>query len=184
MTRTDLILQAFRFRKALREVAPQSSLLDIGCHQGEMLLKHHHLLTYGVGIDPECTAVSPFEHIRLIGGSFPEAAADLPGFDTITALAFVEHLPDDASHAFFRRCFELLHPGGRLICTIPHPRVDVIIRVLQALKLVHTMHFDQHHGYDVQKTIPLAASAGFMLKKHERFQLGLNNLFVFVKPAA
>jgi hypothetical protein len=45
------------------------------------------------------------------------------------------------------------------------------------------MCLDEHHGFAVEKTPSLFCAVGLELVRHERFQLGLNNLFVFRKPA-
>jgi hypothetical protein len=41
------------------------------------------------------------------------------------------------------------------------------------------MEAEQHHHFDVGLVKPLFESHGFRLVVHERFQWGLNNLFVF-----
>jgi hypothetical protein len=72
--------------------------------------------------------------------------------------------------------------GARLVLTVPSRRVDDVLRVLQAVHLVDGMAVEQHWGFDPAQTVPLFTSAGLVLESHGRFQLGLNNLFVFRKP--
>ncbi len=71
-----------------------------------------------------------------------------------------------------------------MIITVPAASVDVILRVLLALRLVEGMELEQHHGYAAKHTPQVFQQCGFQLMKWGWFQLGLNNLFVFEKPIA
>jgi hypothetical protein len=70
-----------------------------------------------------------------------------------------------------------------LIITVPSPRVDDILKVMKAVRLIDGMSLEQHYGYDITQTPALFCSAGFTLLKAKKFQFGLNNLFAFEKPA-
>ena len=45
------------------------------------------------------------------------------------------------------------------------------------------MSLEEHHGYDVRETTTVFPPPEFQLVKHQCFQLGLNNLFVFRRVA-
>lgn len=184
LTFVDTLLQRWRIRKASRFIPANCTLLDIGCHHGELLNQMQPHIHTGVGIDPLCVAVPAFSNIQFIQGTFPQDLPSNTHFDAIVALAVVEHIPAESLPTFFEACFQCLTPNGVLICTIPHPRVDHILAVLRALKLIAGMNLEEHHGYDVKQTIPLAAAAGLQLKHLHRFQAGLNFLFVFAKPCS
>ena len=83
-------------------------------------------------------------------------------------------------------CFAHLRPGGRLILTVPSPAVDPILHVIQRAGLGDrdTMHLHEHHGFKASETPQIFEQAGFTLIAHRRFELFLNNLFVFARPAA
>ena len=111
-------------------------------------------------------------------GLFPADAPD-ERFDAITMLAGIEHLPSDSYSAVGGVAARLLRGGGRLIATVPEPAVDRVVELLQVLRLAEGMSLHQHHGFSTARTPAIFEPAGFGLLTHRRFQLGLNNLFVF-----
>jgi hypothetical protein len=76
-------------------------------------------------------------------------------------------------------CNDALVPGGRVVLTVPSPVVDRILDVLVFLRLVDGMSLEQHHGFEASETPTLFEREGMTMTLHERFQLGVNNLFVF-----
>ncbi|HMP92146.1 MAG TPA: class I SAM-dependent methyltransferase [Phnomibacter sp.] len=183
MTRIDILLRNWRIAMAVGELSGIRHLLDIGCLDGYLLLKLQPQLERGTGIDPLAEPGTPAANIALVKGYFPDALGPQPQpFEAITALALIEHLPDnEAVLQFFTQCHRCLVPGGRVVATIPHPWVDAILWLLKKLRLVKGMSTEEHHGYPVNQTTVIAQQAGFKLVKRRRFQLGLNNLFVFTR---
>lgn len=182
MTAIDLFVQRLRIRQAARFLMPDDHVLDIGTADGTLFRHLPHIS--GIGIDPDAVPEN-FPNAALIAGMFPR---DLPDprqrFDAITMLAVLEHVPEAAQRTLAADCYRFLRPGGRLIITVPSPRVDDILAVLKWFRLIHGMSLEQHYGFDVAKTPALFRSAGFESLKSRKFQFGLNNLFVFAKPAA
>lgn len=168
-------------RKALKHITGRPVLLDIGCHVGELLLKASGQITSGVGIDPYCDSGELGTGLELIRGLFPGSLPAGARYDCITALALLEHIPNHQQQAFMSACFTVLNDAGKLILTVPDAKVDPILDLLLKLRLVKGMSLEQHYGFDAASTCRLAEAAGFRLLVHERFQLGLNNLFVFIK---
>jgi hypothetical protein len=95
-------------------------------------------------------------------------------------LAVLEHFPDDVYAGLGVNCASFLKPKGRLVITVPSPVVDHILVVLKWLRLIDGMSSEEHHGYDTRRTRTVFYPH-FRLVRHQRFQLGLNNLFVFEK---
>lgn len=180
MRKLDDLLRNWRVAKAMAHIRPTSRLLDVGCFDGYLLQRAAGRVTTAVGLDP---MVEPGRRsgIEFVRGSFcGPAPFDDEQFDCITMLAVLEHLGDPEGAA--SECFRMLRPGGRVILTVPSPFVDRIIRVLQWLRLLEGVCAHQHHGYDVEGTPMVFRKAGFRLAAREEFQLGLNHLFVFIKP--
>ena len=98
-------------------------------------------------------------------------------------LAVIEHVPEGAKAAWVSACHRLLADNGRVVLTVPSPRVDAILAVLRFFRLADGTALEEHHGFDPGEVTPLFESAGFSLVTHKTFQLGLNNLFVFTKNA-
>ena len=119
--------------------------------------------------------------IQLVPGRFPHDLGEVGTFDVVTMLAVLEHVPPDEHTIIAQACANLLRPAGRLILTVPSPAVDRILAGLKFAHLIDGMSIEQHYGFDVRATPAIFTAQGFQLIKHERFQLGLNNLFVFRK---
>ena len=193
----DRILQRWRISKALKYVPAGSRVLDIGCHKGEFFMYAGNRLSSGIGIDPLLTDSKaayepcqfPFSNkipcpdVTLIKGFFPD---DIPPmtkkFDTIIILAVLEHIPENMLTNFVSACYNWINDNGRVILTVPSPFVDNIITVLSKLRLIDGMSLEEHYGLSIKKVPDFFLKGNyFMLIKHSRFQLGLNNLFVFNK---
>jgi hypothetical protein len=96
----------------------------------------------------------------------------------------LEHFPAEAYGPLADGCARFLKPGGSLVITVPSPAVDRILAVLKALRLIHGMSLEEHHGFQVGQTLEIFAPPRFELRQRSSFQLGLNNLFVFRRTHA
>jgi hypothetical protein len=168
---------------ALKYVARGSRILDIGTHDGTLLTGAG---ATGVGIDPELliTELPPAEDVLFVKGFFP---ADLPPghgpFDAATALAVMEHVPEQELASWEAALRELVATGGRVVITVPSPLVDRILHVLMALRLVAGIEAHQHHGFEPGDIHTLFQGPAWRRVTYRRFQLGLNNLFVFERTS-
>lgn len=178
MTPIDRALQRVRIRMALRHIPKGSRLLDVGCADGSLIRAAGARVHDAVGIDPDAPDGDP----RLQRGRFPEDLRVSGTFDVITMLAFFEHVGEPDRPRVVEACRALLRPGGRVVLTVPAPAVDRILEVLRALRLLHGMDADAHHGYRPEETP--RHFAGFVVRRHEPFELGLNHLYVLELPAS
>lgn len=181
MKALDRYLQRLRCDQADRFIRNGDRLLDVGCFDRVLLERVAPRVRRAVGIDP---LAIPYHagNVEVLKASIPGDHPFAPGdFDCITLLAVLEHIRE--KDALARECFRLLAPGGRVVITVPHPRVDDLLALLHRLRLIDGMSLEEHHGYDVRQTPAIFTGAGLALHTARAFELGLNRLFVFEKPA-
>jgi SAM-dependent methyltransferase len=177
----DRVLQRWRADVAGAWVPTGARLLDVGCADGVLLRRLAPRLARAVGVDPHAER-SISAGVELLPGHFPGEPRFADGsFDCVTLLAVLEHVAEPEAVA--RECHRVLSPGGRVVLTVPHPFVDRILDLLMRLRLVDGMEAEEHHGFDCSATGMLFERAGFATRVDRRFQLGLNRLFVFERPA-
>jgi SAM-dependent methyltransferase len=174
----DRYLRNVRIAKAKRFVRPGDTVVDVGCADGAMFRRWKDLIAFGYGVDPILDRTGEYPGYVLYPGLFPEALPPVK-CDVITMLAVLEHVQPDRQAELPRVCHERLEPGGRVVITVPSPRVDDILRLLGRLRLIDGMSLDEHYGFDAESTLRIFAAPLFRLAHRRRFQLGLNNLFVF-----
>lgn len=174
----DQFLMRYRIRMAVRELPRSSRLLDIGTHDGTLFRETG---ATGVGIDPELIDVPAPDGVTMIKGFFP---GDLPPqqdqlFDAATALAVVEHIPEAELATWAKSLAGMMAPDGVMVITVPAPTVDKILHLLIALRLIAGIEAHQHHGFKPSDLDTIFSAPQWRRRKHRRFQLGLNHLYVF-----
>lgn len=186
MKKTDRILQNWRISKVRKFISPGAKILDIGSADGVLFRSLGSAVGAGsMGVDPTLKEPLTVNGFVLHPGFFPSAMPVSAGsFDVITMLAVLEHFPESGYNALRSGCKAFLRPGGKLLITVPSPQVDFILKWLAFFRLIDGMSLEEHHGYDVKKTPEIFPPPDFRLFCHWRFQLGLNNLFVFERMNA
>ena len=180
----DRVLQQWRIARVRPFVPSAARVLDVGSSDGELFRRLGGFIREGMGIDPELKTDTQVHGVPLIVGFFPGDMPEVKPFDVITMLAVLEHFPPSEYANLSHGCARFLKPGGTLIITVPSSKVDQILTALKFFKLIDGMSLEQHHGYDVAQTTMIFSEDSFCLKRHARFQLGLNNLFVFERTTA
>src|SRR6185436_13698829 len=170
-------------RQARRWICDGARVLDVGCFDESLFTALGARVRSGVGVDPLLSAPVERERFRLLPGHFPDVPLGERSFDAITMLAVLEHVPSADLDRWALACERLLAPGGVVVITVPAPAVDHLLDVLMRLRIVDGMSVEEHHGFEPGMAPAIFERAGFTLTHHRRFQLGLNNLFVFTKPS-
>ncbi|HRI82852.1 MAG TPA: methyltransferase domain-containing protein [Opitutaceae bacterium] len=181
MTRLDRFIQRWRIRQAAKFIPPAARVIDIGAHQGELFDFLGNRLVAGFGIEPLLETPLRTARHELHPGLFPAVRPAAGGWDAVTMLAVLEHIPPPAQREIAAACAQLLKPGGRVIITVPSPTVDIILSALRFCRLIDGMSLEQHYGFKPGDTLKLFAAPEFRLHHRGSFQMGLNHLFVFEK---
>jgi SAM-dependent methyltransferase len=103
-----------------------SSLLDVGCNVGELLVdileQHPGVEVVGVEVNEgaieQAVARHPHLDVRHAGAEalpFPDES-----FDCVTCIEVLEHLPAPLRPRALREMHRVLRPGGRLVLRVPH----------------------------------------------------------------
>ena len=178
----DRFLRDWRIKVTKPFVRTHDSVLDIGCYDATLFEKlSNKPIVKSIGLDPLLKKTIQTDHYRLLPGKFPD---DLPvgnTFNCITMLAVLEHIPRKEQLQLSKDFYVYLEPQGRVIITVPSPFVDYILWILSNLRLIDGMSLEEHYGFKAKETPNLFDSEHFKLIKYKKFQLGLNNLFVFEK---
>jgi cyclopropane fatty-acyl-phospholipid synthase-like methyltransferase len=104
------------------------SLLDIGCGRGELVIYHSLIGGKATGADFSEEAIKLARQkagelnagCNFIVSSF-ENLDEKKKYDRIVSIDFIEHISAEEGKAFFKKCFSLLNPGGKLlIYTFPN----------------------------------------------------------------
>lgn len=181
MKALDRYLRNVRIAKARPFIKRGGVVLDVGCADGTMFEKWRGFIEYGYGVDPALAEKVESAHYTLLPGRLADALPAGVRCDAITMLAVLEHIQPDEQDALPGQAHLLLNEGGRVIVTVPSPRVDDILHVLTRLRLVDGMSIDEHYGFEPAQTERLFSAPLFRLLHKKSFQLGLNNLYVFEK---
>ena len=175
----DRVLQNWRIRRCRQFVPKPARVIDVGAFEGELFEALGKDLTEGFGIEPLIETPTESGKWSIHPGYFPATSPTDGNWDAVTMLAVLEHIPRDQQAALAQACFSLLKPGGRVIITVPGETVDDILDLLRKLRLIDGMSLEEHSGFEPEETLQVFAEPRFKLLHRSRFQLGLNNLFVF-----
>jgi 2-polyprenyl-3-methyl-5-hydroxy-6-metoxy-1,4-benzoquinol methylase len=172
------LLTGFLAAKRYEAARPYLSgrVLDFGCASGRLAEWCRPDAYVGVDID-----VASLEIARRRHPSF-RFAAELPTgelFDTIVALAVIEHVKDPA--ALLSTLGALLRPAGRVVITTPDPRLGWAHAAGARVRLFSREANEEHEELlGRARMTEVADEAGLSVAHFRRFLLGANQLFLLV----
>lgn len=148
-------------------------LLDVGCGENRLVRAHGD----GIGVD-----VVQWGDVDLVVDDSAHLPFESASFDSVSFVACLNHIPNrEGALEEARRVLKL---EGRLIATMIPPGLSAVWH-----RVIHSWDPDQHgrhlHEGEVwgianPEMRALLERHGFRVVLHERFVLGLNNLFVAV----
>ncbi len=94
-------------------------------------------------------------------------------------LATVEHIPINVLPSVADACWNYLNPGGQVIITVQHPRVEKLLSLLKHFRIIEGFSIHEHYGFNPE-CLPDIFNQWY-LKKWERWGFRCNNLFIFEK---
>jgi 2-polyprenyl-3-methyl-5-hydroxy-6-metoxy-1,4-benzoquinol methylase len=151
-------------------------VLDFGCGAGALAALIDPRLYLGFDRDDSALALarSRFPRHRFVT-ELPEQER----FNTIAALAVVEHLPEPEH--WLRLMLPLLAAEGRIVITTPHPAFRPLHEAGARAGLFSRQAAAEHETlFNRAALLRLAVSAGFELVHYRRFLLGANQLAVMM----
>jgi 2-polyprenyl-3-methyl-5-hydroxy-6-metoxy-1,4-benzoquinol methylase len=155
-------------------------VLDFGCNDGALLEFCPRDGYVGLDIAENGLARARAAHpgVRFVTEIGPDEK-----FDTVAALAMIEHVPDPGG--MLARFAGMLAPGGRIVLTTPHPRMEWAHTVGARLRVFSSEAHDEHEDLlDRRRMQQLAEPAGLRVEVYKRFLFGANQLFVLAPVVA
>lgn len=154
-------------------------VLDVGCAEGHLAGLVPAGRYVGIDLDERILAEAHRAHPDHVFLPVDELGAD-ERFDTVAALAVIEHVPDpEASLACWSRH---LLSGGRVVMTTPYGRWEGMHGVAANLRLASAEAHDEHEvTFDRAALGRLFDAVGLKMTVYRRFLLGLNQLVVGVR---
>lgn len=115
--------------------------------------------------------------------NYDHAPMEHKTFDTIVALAVIEHIAVDEVYAIFKKLRSKLKPGGLLVLTTPTPLSKPVLELLAFARVLDPQNIAEHkHYWNKREILSLALDNGFKLLTYRKFQFGFNQMALLSAP--
>ncbi|MBB3396885.1 trans-aconitate methyltransferase [Rhizobium sp. BK060] len=152
-------------------------VLDIGCGSG--VLASFVAPEKYVGFDRDEGSIESARQSHP-KHRFMKEFPDGESFDTIVALALIEHLPNPKEE--LARWASALVQGGKIVVTTPHKAFRTVHDIGAKIGIFSADAADEHEEmFDRSSLVALAESVGLKVAVYERFLFGANQLCVISK---
>lgn len=183
MTYLDKFIRFYRTAVALKNMPKNvKSVFDIGCDNGYLLNKLDKKVKKE-GIDPRLKRNFIKKNFVLKKGYFPNNVTNAQlknNYEVIFALAVFEHFSKKDLKQSAKVISKMLTSKGIIVITVPDAKIDDILKFLKWIRLIDGLALEEHHHFQTNDIVNYF-SEYLILKKHKKFQLGLNNLYIFEK---
>jgi 2-polyprenyl-3-methyl-5-hydroxy-6-metoxy-1,4-benzoquinol methylase len=151
----------------------EGQILDFACGHGQLAQFCDPAGYLGFDIDGRKIDIA---RAHFPGYQFRQALPAGGRFDTVAALAFIEHV---SPVPYLKQFADLLRPGGRIVLTTPHPAYEWIHTTGARLHVFSPAAHDEHEDLlSGERMSHLADSLSLRLVTSRRFLFGANQLFV------
>lgn len=157
-------------------------ILDVGCGTGKLASLVRADSYVGFDIDEFSLNAARTAHPGHHFVSALPPAGQV--FDSVVALAFIEHVADPATvlKELAARLGDT--PESQIICTTPHPSMETIHAAGARLGLFSREANEEHETLlDRKRLEEITRTAGLRLVVYRRFLLGVNQLALFRRDA-
>lgn len=175
-------LSPFLRRQRYKAVKPylDGRILDVGCGSGELAELVESVAYFGVEVDDlslkRARKDFPFHRFEK---NLPELTEK---FDTVVALAVIEHVPDAAVFLQNLSQYLVASPAARIVITTPHSSVDWVHKIGATLGLLSKHANEEHEDLlNRAKLEMLGIQAGLRCEVYSRFLFGVNQIVVYAK---
>jgi 2-polyprenyl-3-methyl-5-hydroxy-6-metoxy-1,4-benzoquinol methylase len=149
-------------------------VLDYGCNTGALAAMCRPDAYLGVDINESSLELARAAHPEF---EFHTKVSEHERFDTIAALALIEHVADPGD--LLARWAGMLAPGGAIVLTTPHPSFEWTHTLGANLRIFSDHAHEEHEELlDRGRLRELADAAGLEIETYRRFLAGANQLVV------
>ena len=156
----------------------RGKILDVGCGSGDLCGRFSAGGYLGVDRDEESLALARLRHPEhIFQAQLPPSEAK---FDTIVALAVIEHVPDPV--VFLGDLAMRLREDSAscIVLTTPHPSMEIVHTLGAKIGLFSNHASEEHEDLlDKRAMVECGRVAGLRVQHYQRFLLGANQLCVF-----
>lgn len=173
------LLSPFLQRARLAAARPYLAgrVLDIGCGNGG--LATYVASEQYLGVDRDSKSLSD-ARTKHPDHTFVDELPPDGEFDTIVALALIEHVKD--AHGALGGWVKLLSKGGRIVLTTPHQSFRLVHDLGSRIGLFSQDAADEHEELFTRSSLAgLASHSGLRVEHYRRFLGGANQLCILVQ---
>lgn len=97
-------------------------------------------------------------------------------FDVVTMLAVIEHIRPQTLPRLIGEIRRVLKPGGFFIMTTPAPWSDILLKIIDKMRLISRIDFKEHKkAYSTKEILSILYKGGF---QEEKVKIGYFEIFV------
>jgi SAM-dependent methyltransferase len=177
---TEGFLSPWLRKQRFKAVLPylKGRVLDYGCGSGGLAQYIQADLYLGVEVDAE--SLQKGKDTNPEHSFVTELSGIGSKFDTIVALAVIEHVVNPAAFLSNLKQFLTQTDDARIVITTPHPSIDWVHDIGASAGLF-SKHANNEHGdlLDEKNLNQVGEQCSLVIIEYERFLLGANQLAVY-----